>query len=82
MLFEAPDMAAFIANRAQKHAPGTFWQYSSGDSNLLAWNLVDTFDSPCQYHAWSRAQFEAMGLRSVVIEPDAAGTPVMSSFGW
>ena len=84
MLFSSnKNMAAFVANRGQKYQPGTLWKYSSGDTNLLAWNLVQSFPSVCEYRKWEQTELaEKLGLKSAVIECDAVGTPVMSSFGW
>ena len=35
MLFAAPDTAAFVGAHAQAQAPGSHWQYSSGNYQLL-----------------------------------------------
>jgi CubicO group peptidase (beta-lactamase class C family) len=82
MLFLERNMPLFVADRGLKYQPGAYWLYSSGETNLLGYNLEKTFDSQCEYWRWVRDQFRALGLKSVVVEPDASGSLVYSSFGW
>jgi CubicO group peptidase (beta-lactamase class C family) len=80
MLFNRSDTAAYAANQPLQFAPGTTWSYSSGTTNILsavARRVVGEGD----YFLWPRrALFERIGMSSAVIEPDAAGTFVGSSF--
>jgi CubicO group peptidase (beta-lactamase class C family) len=81
MLFDAPDAAAFAAAREAVHEPGTRWSYSSGTTNIISQLIRDAFASDSAYHAFpKRALFDRIGMRSAVLEPDAAGTFVGSSF--
>lgn len=80
MLYDEPDMGEFVAGRAAVHEPGTYQQYSSGSTTLLCAILTERTgvgaDLPRQQ------LFAPLGLTSAVLEPDAAGTPVCSSYLW
>ncbi len=82
MLHHVRDMIAFVADRGVKHAPGTHWDYSSGDSNLLGYQLSRTFGSMCEYRAWVKRSLRRMGMPGVVLECDGAGNYAWSSYGW
>jgi len=83
MLFRSRSASAYAARSPLAHAPGSVWSYSSGSSNLLAEILRTTFaGDSLAYHRFPReALFERIGMRSAVLETDAAGTFVASSFG-
>ena len=80
MLYLEPDMGAYVAGLPLAHDPGTFQQYSSGNTNLLCAVLTERTgldaDLPRQ------ELLGPIGLSSAVFEPDAAGTPVCSSYLW
>lgn len=81
MLFGSPDTAAFAAGQPLVHEPGTHWAYSSGCTNLLSRVLRATFDDDRAYWEFPRRElFDRIGMRSAVLEADASGTFVMSSF--
>lgn len=81
MLFETPDASAVPVAAALETEPGTKWAYSSGTTNVITRILRDQFDSLEDYHRFPReALFEPLGMRSAVIEPDASGTFIGSSF--
>jgi CubicO group peptidase (beta-lactamase class C family) len=80
MLYGSHDMAAFAASRPLAAAPGTVWQYASGTSNILS-AIVRRTVGDAAYHAWPRqVLFEPLGMTSAVLEPDASGTFVGSSY--
>lgn len=63
--------------------PGDKWYYSSGTTNLLMHLMRSYFDSEQDYLDYLNKQlFEKIGAGTFLIEPDAAGTMVGSSFGW
>jgi len=74
------DMAAFISGAGRRAAPGTVWQYSSGDTTLLAAVLAAAM-APTYGDAfpWT-ALFDPLGIDGVVWERDGAGTYVGSSY--
>ncbi|OIO08009.1 MAG: hypothetical protein AUJ52_09080 [Elusimicrobia bacterium CG1_02_63_36] len=81
MLFNSRDASGFASKMPLEHAPGTYWSYSSGSSNILMRLLRSTFPSDAAYHDYPRrALFDKIGMRSAVFETDAFGTFVGSSF--
>lgn len=80
MLFNVDDMAAFVAGQSAAHPPGTFQQYSSGSTNLVCSLLTDRLEGGP--HMPREQLFAPLGLSSAVLEPDASGTPVCSSYLW
>jgi CubicO group peptidase (beta-lactamase class C family) len=80
MLFNRADTAAFAANRRLGALPGTVWNYSSGTSNILSAIARRIVGEP-GYPSWPRrALFGPLGMASAIMEPDASGTFVASSF--
>jgi CubicO group peptidase (beta-lactamase class C family) len=80
MLYKKGDMAAFTANHSLAHIPGTMFNYSSGNSNILSriiWQTIGEKD----YAAYPfNALFYKIGMYNTLIEPDASGTYVNSSY--
>lgn len=80
MLYLRADMGGYVAGRALAHAPGTYQQYSSGSTNLLCSVLAArTNIGP---NLPREHLLGPLGMSSAVWEPDAAGTPVCSSYLW
>jgi CubicO group peptidase (beta-lactamase class C family) len=80
MLFNQPDTAAYAARRPLASAPGTSWSYASGTSNILS-AIVRRAVGEEAYLGWPRrVLFEPLGMTSAILEPDASGTFVCSSF--
>jgi CubicO group peptidase (beta-lactamase class C family) len=80
MLFKRGDMAAFTASRPLQHKPGTVFSYSSGNSNILS-RIVRQTVGEAAYHSFpANALFNKIGMYSVLMEPDASGTFIGSSF--
>ncbi|MBI5547040.1 MAG: serine hydrolase [Deltaproteobacteria bacterium] len=75
------DMARFSADRDLAHEPGTFWSYSSGSSNVLS-GIVRRATGDRYVSFPSEALFEPLGMNSVVLEKDGAGTFVASSYSY
>ena len=82
MLFEMADAGALAASRPAIHAPGEHWYYSSGTTNLVSKTLRQVLEANgVDYHGFFReAIFDPIGAGSVVVEPDAAGAYIGSSF--
>lgn len=80
MLFASPDIVAFAIDRKQSAKAGTAWQYSSGTSNILTGILHDIIGDPDYLGFPRRELFNPLGMSQAVLEPDAAGTFVGSSF--
>ena len=80
MLFNKGDMAGYAASRPLKHTPGTVFNYSSGNSNILSQIVRQTTGNQEYYRFPARQLFQKIGMRSTLIEPDASGTMVASSY--
>ncbi|MGV8846479.1 serine hydrolase domain-containing protein [Tessaracoccus sp.] len=80
MLYLEPDMAAYVAGLDLAHPVGEVQQYSSGSTTLLCSVLAER--SGLGTDLPRRELFAPLGLESAVWEPDAAGTPVCSSYLW
>jgi CubicO group peptidase (beta-lactamase class C family) len=84
MLFGAgkDDVAHYAAAKPLARAPGSFWYYSSGTSNIVSRCLsraVDAFGS--DFEAFMRRRlFDVLGMTSATPKFDAAGTFIGSSY--
>lgn len=79
MLYLEPDMAAYVHAQPLEHPVGTTWNYSSGTTVFLSsiWQKVvgaESLSFP------QRRLFAPLGMRSAVIEADARGNLVGSSY--
>jgi len=82
MFILSDDKAAYAASRKLEHEPGTFFEYSSGTTNILARIIRETVGEE-RYHRFPHdALFSQIGMQHAVIEPDASGTFVASSYGF
>lgn len=82
MLFRARDAGGVAARQRPEHAPGSFWSYSSGTTNLIQRTLRGTLEAnDAGYHSFARdAIFAPIGAASFVLETDSSGTFIGSSF--
>ncbi len=82
MLFARADGAGYAIDKPLDAVPGTRWQYSSGTSNILSKLIHQAVNGSEQdYLEFPRhALFDPIGMHSAIIEPDASGTFVMSSY--
>jgi CubicO group peptidase (beta-lactamase class C family) len=82
MLFGTPDAARYAAGKSLAAPPGTRWSYSSGTTNIIARALRHAVGGGEEDYLLfpRRALFEPLGMASAVMEPDAAGDFVGSSF--
>lgn len=84
MLFRRGDMGGYAAGKPLLHDPGVFWLYSSGTSNLLSRIAMQASGGSLEsYHTYVRRRiFDPAGMRSFVLEPDATGAFVGSSYAY
>jgi len=83
MLFLSQDAGAYAAQADLDHPPDTEWSYSSGTTNILSRLIKQQFNHYEDYLSFPyRALFGPLGMERVVMEPDASGTFVGSSFMW
>ena len=81
MLYKTADMAALVADQPLEAEPGSFWQYSSGDSNLAASVWVNAVAG--DWHEWLQQYFwQPLGIDDATVESDMVGTPVASSYSY
>ncbi|PDT84894.1 serine hydrolase [Sinorhizobium sp. BJ1] len=81
MLFLESDMAGFAASKRLEAAPGSGFNYSTGTTNLLSRLWMQTFGGSAAALAYPRqALFGPLGMTSAVMETDASGTFVGSSY--
>ncbi len=83
MLYATDQMGVYASNRPLAHQPGSEWYYSSGTSNLLAQLVSEQFPDKKSY--WNFAYerlFAPLGMRDFLVETDASGTHVGSSYGY
>jgi CubicO group peptidase (beta-lactamase class C family) len=80
MLYAEPDMAGFAAKARLKRPPGTVWEYESPNTILLSKIVEDTVGGhEADALNFARtALFGPLGMKTAVLETDAAGTPVGS----
>lgn len=82
MLFERADMGAYTAGHPLKDKPGTVWYYSSGNSNILSRIIRQTVGEQA-YHVFPYERLlHKIGMYHTVLEPDASGTFVGSSYAY
>jgi CubicO group peptidase (beta-lactamase class C family) len=81
MLLDSGDTAILPIRKDLVAAPGTRWQYSSGTSNILARVIRNVLQDDSMYLTFPRrALFDRIGMSSAVLEIDASGTFVGSSY--
>lgn len=80
MILQEPDMAEFAANMPLEKVPGSRWQYSSGNTILLS-DYIRRVLGDDKYHLFPKnALFDRLHMKHSMIETDASGTFVGSSF--
>ncbi len=80
MLYKEDNMAAFTANHKLANTPGTVFNYTSGNSNIISRIIRQTVGEK-DYAAYpANALFNRINMYSAFFEPDASGTYVGSSY--
>lgn len=84
MLSNAGDAGAFAADMPLEAAPDTKWAYSSGTSNIVAGILKDASGGKLQSHYdyVHERLFGPLGITSAILESDAVGTFIGSSYSY
>ncbi|MEN3149419.1 serine hydrolase [Neorhizobium sp. IRAMC:178] len=81
MLYLEPDMAGFAADQPLEADPGSRFSYSSGTAVMLSKIWMDKIGGGAAALSYPRAAlFGPLGMQSAVMEADAAGTFVGSSY--
>ena len=83
MLYAKGDMYAYAASRPAAMPPDSVWYYSSGTTNILSGIVRHTFPSDEAYYRYPyRHLFYRTGMLHTLLEADAAGTFVASSYSY
>ncbi len=84
MLFADADMAASAIAAPLKEPPGTHWEYSNGNTQILSRLIRDLAggDEAATLGLARSALFGPLGMHSAVLETDASGAPVGSAYMW
>ena len=80
MLYEKADMGGYTAAHPLKNKPGSTFYYSSGNSNILSRIIRQTIGDSLYYEFAYQQLFYKTGMYSALLEPDASGTFVGSSY--
>ncbi len=81
MLHCERDMGLFALSKPLEHEPGTYWQYSSGSTNILMRYLRSRFSSDEEFLRYMHTRlFVPLDIHGAVFEQDMSGTPVASSY--
>jgi CubicO group peptidase (beta-lactamase class C family) len=80
---QSEDMLASVIDNDLEFSPGTYWNYSSGDANLLSGIIRDQINDDNEYH---RSVYEDLlypvGMLNTQLETDASGLYVASSYSY
>jgi len=81
MLFTKENMGDYAAMYKSEFEPGSHWEYSSGTTNIIGKLIRDQFDSHEAYLEFPyKSLLHKIGIKSFVLEPDASGHYVFSSY--
>lgn len=81
MIYTQADMGTFASSFFMEYTPGEHWEYSSGTTNILSRKMRDLLGDA--YHTFPyEALFHKIGMTNTLIEVDASGGFVASSYGW
>ncbi len=81
MLYCKNDFARFAEDQPAEHPAGTRWYYSSGSVNLVNYLMRQTIGNDQDYYRFAFEKlFCKIGMTDAVLEVDASGTQVGSSY--
>jgi CubicO group peptidase (beta-lactamase class C family) len=82
MFIKSDDKGKYAASRKLKYQPNTVFEYSSGSTNILS-RMIRQQVGDSAYHAFPYERlFYKIGMNNTVMEPDASGTFVGSSYSY
>lgn len=83
MLYESNALGITASKVPLEFKPGSQWKYSSGTSNILSFGLSNYFLDQKSYQKFPYQEFlHRIGVYSMVLETDASGYFVGSSYSW
>ncbi len=83
MLMQNDDMLGSILDNKLAYDPGSYWNYSSGDANLLSGILRTRINNDADYHNFIYTKLlYPTGMLHTKVETDASGLFVASSYSY
>lgn len=82
MLFKKKDMGLYAADVPLKDEPGKVFYYSSGTTNIISRIIREIVGDEAYYKFPYEELFYKIGMNNIVVEPDAGGTFVGSSYSF
>jgi CubicO group peptidase (beta-lactamase class C family) len=82
MLFKRKDMGLYAAESKLANKPGEVFYYSSGTANIISRIVRETIGDKDYYRFPYEQLFYRIGMQNTIIEPDAGGTFVGSSYSF
>jgi CubicO group peptidase (beta-lactamase class C family) len=82
MFIRSDDKAAYAASSDLESEPGTVFQYSSGTTNIMSRIIRQTVGDDEYYKFPYKKLFQKAGMYTAIMEPDASGTFVASSYSF
>lgn len=80
MFTRSDDKGGYAASLPLKQPPGTFFEYSSGSTNIISRIIRQKTGDENYYRFPYEALFYKLGMHTALLEPDASGTFVGSSY--
>lgn len=81
MLYEKGDLGKYALSMPADKKPGVDWYYSSGTTNILQEVIKRQFNNNQEYWDWAyRDFFKRIDMNNTIMEADAAGTFIGSSY--
>src|SRR6185295_12933490 len=82
MYIYSDDKGGYAAGRKLKYKPNEYFEYSSGTTNILSKIVRQTVGDKDYYRFVYEQLFYKIGMNHALLEPDASGTFVGSSYGY
>jgi CubicO group peptidase (beta-lactamase class C family) len=82
MFIHSDDKGGYAAGKKMTHQPNEYFEYSSGTTNLLSKIVRQTAGDKDYYRFVYEQLFYKIGMNHALLEPDASGTFVGSSYGY
>jgi CubicO group peptidase (beta-lactamase class C family) len=81
MLYRESDMGRYALDKPAGQPAGSFWNYSSGSSNIVSYLIRRQFSNDFAYYTFPYVElFNKIGIPDVIFEVDPSGTRVGSSY--
>lgn len=81
MLYNSEDNGASALEQPLEHTPGSFWEYSSGTSNIISRYLRNQFQDYNDYLKFPHERiFQKLNMLNTTMEVDESGSYIGSSY--